>query len=295
MKIIDWIKKNKLVAFLIFLILFLLYKNSSLGYKIQKLFYKKEPPLMKLSPQQGEGQDLSSSIPPPQETSYFSDFKTRLTSKEAFLSLLVNDVAKTQKEIIKKTEKLGGFLVNSTIDNPQFNPTATVIVRLPSSYLEKALEYFKKLAVKVIHENIYGMDITDQYIDIEAKLKTLYTTKEKFEEILNKATKIEDLLNLQREIINLQSQIDTLKGQKQYLEQNTKLAKITIYLSTDELALPYTPSESWRPKLIFKQAVRSLIGNLRKVGTILIWLTVYSLIWLPIGIIAFIFYRKKHR
>jgi hypothetical protein len=109
-----------------------------------------------------------------------------------------------------------------------------------------------------------------------------------------KAEKIEDLLNVQRELINLQSQIDSLKGQQQYYEKNAEMAKLTIYLSTDELALPYAPSESWRPQVIFKQAVRSLVTSLRKVGTAIIWLAVYSVVWIPVGVGIYIFYRKKH-
>lgn len=296
MSIINWIKKNKLTALLIVIIFFLLLKNkfprpyreTSIPQRLDYGYASKTLPAFG-----GSGEIASNIIPPPQEAPPTTDIKNRLVIKESYLSLLVENVLSVQKQIIKKAEGLGGYMVNSNLDNPQEQASATVIVRIPSEKLEQALEYFRSLSVKVISENLQGQDVSDQYVDIEAKLQTLYKTKAKFEEIMEKATQIADILNIQREIINLQSQIDSFKGQKQYLEQSAKLAKLTVYLSTDELALPYAPSEAWRPKVIFKQAVRSLIGNLRRLGTVLIWVAVYSVVWIPVGIIVFVILRKK--
>lgn len=292
-----WIKNNKLTAVLILIVFYFLLKNSFsfFGYRtttpLQRADYGYASKTM--PGVGGAGEMMSDILPAPQEAPPTTDVKNRLVIKESYLSLLVNNVTDVQKQIIKKAEELGGYMVNSNLDNPQEAATATVIVRVPSTKLDQALDYFRGLSVKVISENLQGQDVTDQYVDIEARLLTLLKTKAKFEEIMDKATEIQDILNVQREIINLQSQIDALKGQQQYYEKSAQMAKLTVYLSTDELALPYAPSEAWRPEVIFKQAVRSLVGSLRKVGTAIIWLAVYSIIWIPVGIIVFLFYRKK--
>ena len=182
-------------------------------------------------------------------------------------------------------------MVNSNLNNPQDAATATVTVRVPSAKLQAALQTFRGLGVKVVSENLSGQDVTDEFVDNEARLAILEKTKAKFEEILDNAINVQDILTVQREIINLQSQIDAVKGQQNYLEKSAQMAKLTIYLSTDELALPYAPSETWRPAVIFKQAVRSLLGSARKLGTLVIWLAVYSIIWLPI--LLLIYFLKK--
>lgn len=136
--------------------------------------------------------------------------------------------------------------------------------------------------------------MTDQYMDIEARLKTLEKTKTKFEEIMDKATKVPDILQVQREIISLQSQIDSLKGQQEYLKNSAKSAKLTIHLSTDEWSLPYAPEDSsFRPNVIFKQAIRSLVQTIRGLVAKLIWVGVYSIIWVPIVIVIGIIWKKK--
>ena len=105
------------------------------------------------------------------------------------------------------------------------------------------------------------------------------------------AKEITDITNLTREIISMQNQIDSLKGQQDALTKKAQMAKLTIYLSTDEIALPYAPSETFRPNVIFKLAVRSLVGFLRGLAKMTIWLGVYSVVWIP-AIVVYTFVRK---
>ncbi|MFA6519079.1 MAG: DUF4349 domain-containing protein [Candidatus Shapirobacteria bacterium] len=216
-----------------------------------------------------------------------TDTQNRLVIKDTSLSLQVKDVSQIIAKIEATTTSLGGFLVDSSISTPQGASSGSITVRVPAKSLAVALDTFRGLAVKVVSENVSGRDVTDQYVDNDARLAVLTATKTKFENIMNQANNVADLLNVQRELINLQSQIDSLKGQQLYLEKSAELSRVTIYLSTDELALPYAPSESWRPEVIAKQAIRSLVGNLRALGTSLIWLAIYS----PIIIIAYLLFR----
>jgi hypothetical protein len=186
---------------------------------------------------------------------------------------------------VNYAEKSGGFMVTSSFNRPEESPFATVTVRVPSDKFKETLEYFRSLSIKVTNETLYGQDVTEQYTDIEARIATLEKTKVKFEEILNTATRIQDILQVQREIISLQTQIDSYVGQRIALEENVAYTKITVYLSTDELALPYTPDKAFRPNVIFKLAVRSLVGSLRGIAEKLIWVGVYSVIWIPVLLI----------
>lgn len=280
---IDWIKRNPLSVFLLIVVLFLSYvlflrnavnQTSSVGLAM--------PQLKEVAP------------------SYYDSapnlgVRDRLLTQESYLSLLVKNVTQARKEIIEKTVALGGYMVNSNVENPQDAPTATVTVRVPSKRLNEALDYFRGISVKVISENLIGEDVTDQYIDIQARKETLLSTKARLEDLLERATQVEDILNIQRELINIQSQLDSLQGQEDYLKKNAEAAKITVYLSTDELSLPYAPSEAWRPGVIFKQAVRSVVSTFRKLGTLIIWLAVYSVIWVPAVALIYIIKKRRNR
>ena len=288
-----WIKTHKLVILLSLVIVYLLL-NSSPTANIQTSMDRfstggsAAEKMLGSSPVQ--------SIPAPGraalQTTPQTNNNNRMVVKESSLSLLVSKVVETQKKIIDAVVKNGGFMVSSDLSNPQDIPTATVVVRFPTQKLDQMLEYFKSISVKVISENLQGEDVTDQYTDLQAQLDTLNKTKDKFGQIMDKATQVQDILEVQRELINVQSQIDSVKGQEQYLQKTTQMAKVTIYLSADELNLPYAPSEAWRPQVIFKQAVRSLLNSMRSLGSLAIWIAVYAVIWVPVLLIV-LFIRKK--
>lgn len=222
-----------------------------------------------------------------------SESADRLVIQDTGLSLQVKDVVKTIDEIETKTKEYGGFLINSRLSKPEGAASGNISVRVPEDKRKEAMAAYKNMAVKVVSESVNGTDVTDQYTDLQARLDVLLKTKMKFEDILDRATAVKDLLDVQQQLISLQSQIDNVKGQQKYYEQSAKLSKITIYLSTDELALPYAPTNEWRPVVVFKEAVRSFVGAIRNIGNLIIWSVVYSPIIVPIFFVIRYIKRKR--
>ncbi len=217
----------------------------------------------------------------------------RLVVQESNLSLLVKNVVEARNKILDFANSNGGYMVSSSTSNPQDAPTSTVIIRVQSDKLQTALDYFHSLSIKVVSENLYGKDVTDQFVDIEKRIGQLERTQQKLADILDRATQISEITNLTTQVSNYQNQIDQLKGQQDSLEKNAQLAKLTIYLSTDEIALPYAPNDTFRPLVTFKLAVRSLVRSLRGLANMLIWIAVFSVIWIPVLFIIKYFKKWK--
>jgi hypothetical protein len=281
---IAWLKKNWALTVLILLALYWL-KNNYLDINSRNLSYSPQPMMDSFS---GGGIATSKMMVGFGSPAAPSDSANRLVIQDTSLSLQVKDVAVEIKTIETLTKGFGGFLVNSYLSKPESAASGNITVRVPESKRAEAMDSFKKLAVKVVSESVSGDDVTDQYVDLQAQLDVLNQTKAKYLEILAKAVNVSDLLNVQQQLTSLQQQIDSVKGQQKYFEQSAKLTKISIYLSTDELALPYAPTNEWRPAVIFKEAVRSLVGMFRNIGSLLIWGVVYIPIIIPvIGLIWF--------
>lgn len=225
---------------------------------------------------------------PPTETS------SRMVVRDTSLSLVVSDVAKAIRAIEAIAAAQKGYLVDSNLSVPESAASGTITIRVPETSRIDTLTQIKALGLKTVSESVIGHDVTDQYVNNEARLETLNTTKTKFAAILDQAVRIQDILEVQRELINLQSQIDSLQGQQLYLEQTAKLTRIVVSLSTDEFSLPYAPSQSWRPEVIFKQAVRSFVSQLRNLGTALIWLAVYAPVWLT-GLCLYWLWQRRRK
>ena len=310
---LSWIKKNKLSAFLILIIVGFLARNlfsvlfgiSTLGLNIPSgsSYSRTETAASVSDIGLSPAGDIASSFQGLSLPSLTGSkvaptaAEERMIVEETRLSMVVSDVGQSVDQMIRLAREAGGFMVNRSVTSPQEAPYATLTLRVPSDRLEETLSQFRQLAVKIPSENIRGIDVTAEYEDLEAKLATHYRTKVKFEEILDRSEKVQDLLTVQRELINIQNQIDVIKGRQKYLEQTAALAKITAHLSTDEWALPYTPAKPFRANVIFKEAVRSLILTLRGLAAKGIWLGVYSVIWLPVLVVILLVRRlvKKRK
>ena len=190
-------------------------------------------------------------------------------------SLHVKDVDDTAENIRQKVIQMGGFMVNTSISRGDSSNNAILEVRVPADQLVDFSKYLRGISVKVVSENVAGRDITDQYTDYEEKLASLELVKERFEEIMDEAETVDEIMNVQNRILTVQSQIDAIKGQLTYMNRSVETTKVTIMLSTDELSLPYTPKDSWRVDVISKRAIRSLISVLRLLGTLGIWVLVF--------------------
>jgi hypothetical protein len=303
MVILEWVKKNKLSSLLILVLGFLLFRGwfgnvitNTVGYKTS--LQMSEGGYSDMAAPNGFGAGAAkrsvSSIMPPvyNDAAPAPEVTNRKVVQESDMSLLVKDVRDASKKIIATAEGMGGYMVSSNYSSPGESPTASIVIRVPATKLQTVLDSYRGVAIRVVSENLSGQDVTDQYVDIDARLAVLNATKAKFQDLMAKAVEISDMLNVQREIINLQSQIDSYKGQQLYLDKTAEMARVSVYLSTDEYSLPYAPSGVWRPEVVFKTAVRSLVQTVRSGVDKAIWIVVYGAIWIPVLIIGVFLYRR---
>lgn len=287
---ISWIKTHKLAVFLALVIVFLLGNSRIQTYQSEYFdaTVKSKAPGI-LSPTL-----IRSFYPayPAPSTTPRPDITNRKVITDSYVSLVVKNVRETAAQIKTEVAAAKGYIVTSNISSPEAGEDATLTIRVPSEKLEEVLTKFRGMAVKVVSENVSGTDITDQYVDIQARIDRLDKTKAVFEGMLDKTANVDQILRIQQEIFSVQDQIDAYKGQLAYMDGASSTSLITVYLSTDELALPYASVKSWRPELAFKQAVRSLLGTLQVAGSFAIWLGVYLVILVPAAIIGWIVYKN---
>jgi len=289
-KILNWVKSNKLTAILIVVVAFLVYKsywsgpvlyNSSRNLAESYDLAAPQALMKSLAPSSAGIGGYSSAAPTPEVTE-------RLVVSTSNLSLLVTDVAKTLTDVRTYVTTVGGYMVDSNLSTPEEAASGTITIRVPAAKLEEILAHLKGFAVRTVSETLSGHDVTDQYVDYDKRLAILNETSTRFEAIATKATTFSDILEANQQIISIQSQIDSIKGQQNYLAKTAEMAKITIYLSEDEYNLPYAPAEAWRPNVILKLAVRHLVSDLRGIGTAAIWTSVYAVAIVPIVLIILV-------
>ena len=264
-RVADWIKNNKLSAFLILILAYILLKSfyNPFGYMLNSGIGG--------MPETGSFESFDSSVPAAYspkagysrttpETPQL-EITDRKVVRNSNLSLVVKDVRDAMDKIEQETTIKKGYMVNSNINRPEEGASGTIEIRIPSTELKPFLNFLRTLSIKVVSESVTGSDITDQYVDIQARLDILSRNKTTYMAILDKATTIDEIMRVQTQIFSLQNQIDSYQGQLKYMEGVSSSSLITVYLSTDELSLPYAPDNAWRPQVVFKQAVSSILSD----------------------------------
>jgi len=221
-------------------------------------------------------------------TSAQTPAQDRMIIKTGSLSMVVGNVVDTAKAITDYAEKNGGFIVNTSVDKSNLELFGSVTIRVPSKTFNETIAYVKTIG-EVQSENISGQDITEEYTDLDGQLKNLKATEEQFTAIMKDAYKIEDVLAVQRELMNVRSQIESMEGRMKYLRESVDMSSLTVYLSTDPTKLPIVDEgDQWKPLAILKNAFRSLLSTGETIVNGVIWLVVFIPVIAVLGVIVWV-------
>lgn len=186
----------------------------------------------------------------------------RLVIENADLAIVVEDPKARMAEINALANEFGGYVVSSSLYQSFASgmevPEATIVIRIPAERLDEALERIKEGAVDVDYENRTGQDVTNIYVDLQAQLTAKEAAEEKLLEIMDQATRAEDVLAIYLQVQQVQTEIEQLKGQIQYYEESAAMSSISVRLIAEEGTRPISIGP-WTPEGAAKEAIQDLI------------------------------------
>ena len=217
-----------------------------------------------------------------QEASYrAAQVQERLVIQNADLAIVVKDPKARMQEISDLAKEFGGFVVSSNLYQSftalgKEVPEASIVIRVPSERLEEALARIKEGAVDIDYENRSGQDVTSQYVDLQSQLKAKEAAEKKLLEIMDQATRAEDVLAIYLQVQTVQTEIEQLKGQIKYLEESADLSAISVRLIAEEGTQPIEVGP-WKPEGAAKDAIQDLIFFFQNFVDFLIRFVLYNL------------------
>jgi hypothetical protein len=187
----------------------------------------------------------------------------RLVIENADLAIVVKDPKARMAEINALANEFGGYVVSSNLyqSSTSFGvevPEATIVIRVPSGRLDEALARIKEGAEDIDYENRSGQDITNVYVDLQAQLRAKQAAEAKLLEIMDQATRAEDVLAIYLQVQQVQTEIEQLKGQIQYYDDAVAMSSISIRLIAEESTQPIEIGP-WTPEGAAKEAIQDLI------------------------------------
>ena len=166
--------------------------------------------------------------------------------RNAEITMEVASTTDTQHKVTSIAEANGGFVVTSeakqreNVDPAQRTLDIKLVVRIPSTQFGVTFDEIKKLASNMPQENVSGQDVTEEFIDLEARIKTQKALELQFLEIMRQANKVADALEVQRQIADVRTDIEQLEGRKRFLENRASLSTITVNIQTPKPTIAVT-------------------------------------------------------
>jgi len=206
------------------------------------------------------------------------------------LSLEVDDIDKASKMVRILVLSHEGRISNS--DTGSFEQRyANITLLVPSSNFYQIIDDIKKLSVLVSNENIYSNDVTEEYIDTEARLSVMKDTENRFSTLLQDTKNIEEAIKVEKELMRIRSEIDSLQGRMNYFVKTTENSVLNLRMVE---SIPLT-GDQWDAKKSISDSLRNLVSFSKHVADFLIGVLIFSPVIGVLGALSYFVYRLANR
>lgn len=216
---------------------------------------------------------------------------TKKNIKTGGMTFKSDDIDADYRKIMALLPGFEAYVENENQTKSEQRIQYDLTIRVPSDRYDSLYNSLSNLAGRVEHKYTNIQDVTERYYDLQTRIKNKQALEQRYIDLLAKAAEVKDMLEIERQLNEVRTEIESLQGQFNYLSQQVSLS--TMQLSFYEI-LPYTYDDSQRPG--FGNRILSALSNGWKglqvfvLGLVTIW-PLYVLV--AFGILLFIVIRKQ--
>ena len=148
--------------------------------------------------------------------------------KEGQVEFETDDLHAARKIIIQSIEKNKGYVSSDQEYKSEGRNSNTLIIRVPAKNFDQLLADATKNVTKFDSKHIEVKDVTEEFLDIQARLKTKKELENRYLELLKKANTVTEILEVERQRGELRSEIESIEGRLKYLESQVSLSTLTM-------------------------------------------------------------------
>ncbi|RDI08026.1 DUF4349 domain-containing protein [Flavobacterium sp. AG291] len=206
--------------------------------------------------------------------------------KNANLRFETDDLPATAEAIAKSVKKYQAHVQNDTEGKTRYELTRTMTVRIPAKYFDAFMADISKGVKYFDTKEISSLDVTEEYIDTDARIKAKKILEQRYLELIGKAKKVSEILEIEKELSAIREEIEAKEGQLRYMKSRIALSTINIEFYKETAEQPDATvsfgSKMWN----------AIVSGFNSLSSFFIGL-LYFWPFILIFVIAFLIVRKK--
>jgi hypothetical protein len=210
----------------------------------------------------------------------------------ATITLETGEVSKRFEDVGNIAAAGGGFVTSSSFGNSGEKQTASITIRIPGESYQRTLVELRKLGdVKL--EQSGANDVTEEYTDLEARLRGLRAVEQQYMAFLTRAVSIDEVLNVQDRLNGVRIEMEQVQGRINLLSNQTDLATITVHLDPPALAVePTTEGGTTTPLEALENGWEASLALLSGVAVVALAVLAFSWWIVPLAVIGAFVLRR---
>lgn len=206
--------------------------------------------------------------------------------KTGNLEFQTSDLGRTYQRIRQAAKTYAGFLSNESTSNEYDRIVQHLTIRVPSRNFDQLVDAVSKGVEHFDVRNIEAVDVTEEFVDAEARLKTKKQVEQRYQDLLKRAGKISEILDIERQIGELRAEIESIEGRLRYLRNRVDYS--TLDLSFYKKMAEHRVVEENRFGRAFRNGWDGLVGF--ALGLTSIWPFLIIM-----GVVGYFAWRKWRR
>lgn len=217
----------------------------------------------------------------------------RYLIRNATLTVEVRDARQAARTLIAAVGAARGYVAEAHESVDELGRRSVVVtVRVPFGRFDGSLAQIEALG-KVLDKQVTAEDVTEEFVDSQARLRNLQASEQRLLAHLNQAVRLADILLVENALTRVRGEIEQLEGRLRYLAHRIAYSTLAVTLSEAPRSQPVVPPESYSSGKVASDAMRSLLAFGQVAWSGAIWLTVWAVVWVPLALAGWLAFRRR--
>ncbi len=248
-------------------------------YQSQDISFNKSSqpaPEAKMRSANEQGQNLNMLT----ESSNMAEVERKIIMR-ANLSIEIKNIDEVDSRITNLIENYNGYIADSSNwENQNKQKFYRYQLRIPADNFNQILsELDSDNFGQVLSRSVSGQDVTEEYMDLDIRLRNLLAQEERYRELLDKAEEVEEILKIEKELTRVRTDIERLQGRQNYLDNQINYSTITVDFRQPEPISSGTPGIIKALRNALNTMVKHIYQIINLIGTVIPYLFLLILIY----------------